>query len=62
MEVRKPVFIGDTIRVRVTIESVKPMRRAGGGLVNLKMEVINQDDEICHRGSWDILCKGKEEG
>lgn len=56
----KPVFIGDTIHIRVTIDSVKPMRRLGGGLVNLKMEVINQNDEVCHRGNWEILCKGRE--
>lgn len=57
----KPVFINDTIRLRVTVDSVKEMRRAGGGLVNFKMEVINQNDEVCHRGNWEILCKGKPE-
>lgn len=56
----KPVFIGDTVHIRVTIESVKPMKRAGGGLVSFKMEVINQKDEVCHRGTWEILCKGKD--
>lgn len=56
----KPVHIGDTIRLRVTVDSVKEMRRLGGGLVNFKMEVLNQKDEICHRGQWDILCKGSE--
>ncbi|MEZ4726858.1 MAG: MaoC/PaaZ C-terminal domain-containing protein [Caldilineaceae bacterium] len=56
----KPVFIGDTIRLRVTIEEKKEMRRMGGGLVNFKMEVINQKDEVCQRGNWEILCKGRE--
>ena len=32
-----PVFIGDTIRLRVTVEATKPMPRLGGGLVTLKM-------------------------
>ncbi|MEM7130918.1 MAG: MaoC/PaaZ C-terminal domain-containing protein [Chloroflexota bacterium] len=57
----KPVFIGDTIRLRVTVDSVKAMRRLGGGLVNLKMEVVNQNDETCHRGNWDILCQSQDE-
>lgn len=58
----KPVFIGDTIRLRVTIEEKKEMRRMGGGLVNFKMEVINQNNEVCQRGNWDILCKSREVG
>ena len=29
----------------------------GGGVVTFKMEVLNQKDEVCQRGSWDILCK-----
>lgn len=53
----RPVFIGDTIRLRVTVEEKKDMRRAGGGLVNFKMEVLNQANEVCQRGNWEILCK-----
>ena len=56
----KPVFIGDTVRLRVTIEEKKEMRRMGGGLVNFKMEVINQNNEVCQRGNWEILCKSRE--
>jgi len=56
-----PVFIGDTIRVRVTVEATKPMPRVGGGLVTLKMEVVNQKNEIVNRGTWDVLCRGKGE-
>jgi len=57
---RTPVFIGDTIRLRVTVEETKPMRRVGGGLVRFKMEVLNQSDEVCQRGSWTILCKERD--
>ncbi len=53
----RPIFIGDTIRLRVTVEEKKDMRRAGGGLVNFKMEVLNQANEVCQRGNWEILCK-----
>lgn len=56
----KPVFINDTVHLRVTIDSVKAMKRMGGGLVVFKMEIINQNDEVCHRGTWDILCKSQE--
>ncbi len=53
----KPVFIGDTVRLRVTVEEKKEMPRVGGGLVTFKMEVINQGGDIVQRGVWDILCK-----
>ncbi|MCB0186279.1 MAG: dehydratase, partial [Caldilineaceae bacterium] len=55
----KPVLINDTIRLRVTVDEKKEMRRMGGGLVIFKMEVVNQKDEVCQRGTWEILCKGK---
>jgi len=54
----KPVFIGDTIRLRVTVATKKAMARMGGGLVNFKMEVVNQKHEVVARGLWEILCKG----
>jgi acyl dehydratase len=53
-----PVFAGDTIRLRVTVEATKAMPRVGGGLVTFKMEVVNQKHETVNRGTWDILCKG----
>lgn len=55
----KPVFIGDTVHLRVTVEEKKDMRRVGGGLITFKMEVVNQKGEVCQRGTWDILCKMK---
>ncbi|MBV7337172.1 MaoC family dehydratase N-terminal domain-containing protein [Chloroflexi bacterium TSY] len=55
----KPVFIGDTVRLRVTVEEIKAMRRLRGGIVIFKMEVINQNNEVCQRGNWEILCKSQ---
>jgi acyl dehydratase len=55
---RKPVFIGDTVHLRATIKDKKAMKRLGGGVVLFKMEVINQDGEVCQRGEWNVLCKG----
>lgn len=57
----KPVFIGDTVRLRVTVEEKKEMPRLAGGLVTFKMEVVNQDGDVVQRGAWDILCKGSGE-
>lgn len=57
----KPVFIGDTIHLRVEVAEKKEMRRLGGGFVTFKMEVVNQHGDICQRGTWEILCKSLPE-
>ncbi len=57
-EFRKPVFIGDTVRLRATVADKRPMPRLGGGVVAFKMEVLNQKDQVVQRGLWKILCKG----
>lgn len=41
----KPVFIGDTIRVKVTIKGKKPYKKPGMGLVTEFVEVYNQHEE-----------------
>ena len=58
-KMQRPVLIGDTIRVRITVEGTKAMPRLGGGLVNFKVEVVNQNDEACQRGNWEMLVKGE---
>ncbi len=58
---RKPVFIGDTVRLRATVKEKKAMKRLGGGLVIFKMEVLNQQGEVCQRGEWSVLCKSLPE-
>ncbi|MCL4861231.1 MAG: MaoC family dehydratase N-terminal domain-containing protein [Caldilineaceae bacterium] len=55
----KPVFIGDTVRLRVKVQEKKEMARLGGGLVTFEMAVVNQRDEVCQRGAWDLLCKAR---
>jgi acyl dehydratase len=55
-----PVFFDDTIYVRATVTETKPMRRLGGGLVNLKVEILNQDDKVVQRGTWGVLVQSQE--
>jgi acyl dehydratase len=42
----KPVFIGDTIRVRISISDAKEHKKPGFGLVTEKVEALNQNDEL----------------
>ena len=54
---RRPIFIGDTIRTRLTVQDLKLMKRMTGGVVTFKVEVLNQEQKVCQRGSWDLVCK-----
>lgn len=42
----KPVFIGDTIRVKVNIKEKKDHKKPGFGLVTELVECLNQHDEL----------------
>jgi acyl dehydratase len=55
-----PVFIGDTVRARCTVLETRLMRRLGGGMVTLKIEILNQRDEVTQRGTWGVLVKSRE--
>ena len=55
----KPVFIGDTIYVNMETIETKALPRLNGGSVTITLEVKNQNDEVCHRGSWTVLMMSK---
>ena len=55
-----PVYFGDTVRVKATVVATKPMPRLGGGLVTLKVQILNQDDKVVQRGTWGVLVRGQE--
>ncbi|MGB0385774.1 MAG: MaoC/PaaZ C-terminal domain-containing protein [Ardenticatenaceae bacterium] len=56
---RAPIFIGDTIHSKLTVSKLRRMARLGGGLVNLKVEVIKQDGTTVQRGVWKVLFKSR---
>ena len=58
---RGPTKIGDTVRVHAEVAELKPMPRLNGGMVTYRMQILNQRDEIIHRGSWAILMKSKSQ-
>lgn len=51
----KPVFIGDTLHAELETIETKALPRIGGGSVTIAIEVKNQNDEVCHRGTWVVL-------
>jgi len=55
----KPVFIGDSIYVDLEVKETKALPRINGGSVTILLEVKNQNEEVCHRGSWTVLMMSK---
>jgi len=55
-----PVFIGDTVHVKLEIVEKKALPRLGGGQIVMKFRVLNQDDKAVQRGRWVMLVKSKE--
>ena len=55
----RPVMIGDTVHAEIEIEEMKAIERLGGGNVVMKVTVLNQKDEVVHRGHWVMLVRSK---
>lgn len=55
----RPVMIGDTVHVVIEVVDTKALARLGGGNVTMKVSVLNQRDEVVHRGTWVMLVQSK---
>ena len=56
---QKPVFFGDTIRVRITVAEVRPASKPGTGVLKRKVEILNQRDEIAQAGTLLTLIRAR---
>lgn len=54
---RRPIYIGDTIYVITEVANTRAMQRAGGGIVDFDVAVVNQDGETVQKGQWRVLVK-----
>ena len=57
----KPFFIGDTVHAVLTITETKALPRIGPGALTALVEARNQNDEVCQRGSLNLLVLSKPE-
>jgi acyl dehydratase len=51
----KPVAIGDTVRVRSTLIGKRVTSRGDRGIVQQKLEVLNQAGEVVQEGQTEIM-------
>jgi 3-hydroxybutyryl-CoA dehydratase len=55
VEFKRPVFIGDTIRLQTTVTDKRESSKQPGGWVTQDFEILNQDDEVVQSGNWSTL-------
>lgn len=54
---RAPVFIGDTLRLRVRIASKRLTARGDAGVLEREMTLVNQRGEVVQEGTMPILVR-----
>jgi 3-hydroxybutyryl-CoA dehydratase len=50
-----PVFFGDTIRLRLTVEGCKPSAKGGRGIVTFTSDILKQDGSVVVAGNWVVM-------
>jgi len=55
----KPVFIGDTIRLRWTVTEARLSSKPGSGVLKRRMEILNQRGEVVQTGTTAALVKSR---
>ena len=55
-----PVFIGDTVHVKLEIIKKKALPRLEGGQIVMKFRVLNQEGKAVQRGEWVLLVQSRE--
>jgi acyl dehydratase len=54
------MFIGDTIRFRLTIKDVRRTKGGDRGVVQRYFELVNQRDEVVQHGHIDVLVRARD--
>ncbi len=55
----RPTFIGDTIRVTMTVAEKLPGRKPDRGALLIRRSVLNQRDEVVVEGTWRIVVRAR---
>jgi 3-hydroxybutyryl-CoA dehydratase len=58
-EYKAPTFFGDTIRLSLTVEGLKPSTKGGRGVVTFRSDVLKADDSVVITGQWTVLFADK---
>jgi acyl dehydratase len=56
---RKPISVGDTIRLRAEVRKKKKVLPLNGGFVTFSATLLNQRDETVQKGTWTLLIRSR---
>ena len=56
---KAPVFFGDTIRLRLTVQSMRASSKGGKGTIVFTSEILKQDDTMVVTGTWTVLFRDR---
>lgn len=56
----QPVFIGDTLQLRLTIDGVRRTKSGDRGVVLRTLELLNQRDEVVQTGRINLLVRSRD--
>jgi acyl dehydratase len=54
-DLKGPIKIGDTIRVREEVTSKRETKKPTAGIVNFHVAIVNQRNEVVQEGEWKIM-------
>jgi acyl dehydratase len=58
----KPVFIGDTVQVRLEVAQKTASRKPGRGTVVVRRVIVNQNGDTVIEGDWKLVLKMRPDG
>ena len=58
----KPVFIGDTVQVRLEVAQKTASRKPGRGTVVVRRVIVNQNGDAVIEGDWKLVLKMRPDG
>lgn len=59
-DLKAPVFVGDTLRVRERVMDKRLTRKPGRGIVVFQVEILNQRGDVVQCGQWKLMLSARD--
>lgn len=57
---RAPVYLGDTISLKMVVSQKKVTRKEDRGIVTFSVSILNQQEKVISEGTWDLLIASRQ--
>jgi acyl dehydratase len=61
-QLKEPVFVGDTLHIRVKVQDKEARSRGRRGVISWHRQILNQDDKVVQEGIVQTLVQGRAGG